>query len=68
MPARNRLSALDFGATLSGMREFLDRHRADPIRFETSNDGRGTILIRAEFNGSDVAELFRREFDGGSTE
>ena len=61
-----RVSALEFGATLSGMREFLDRHRADPIRFETSSDGRGTILIRAEFNGSDMAELFRREFDGGT--
>ena len=61
-----RVSALDFGATLSEMREFLDRHRADPTRFETSSDGPGTILIRAEFNGSDVAELFRREFDGGT--
>jgi len=51
---------------MSGMREFLDRHRADPIRFETMRDGPGTILLRAEFNGSDVAELFRREFDGGT--
>jgi hypothetical protein len=49
---------------MSGMREFLDRHRADPVRFETMGDGPGTILIQAEFNGSDVAELFRREFDG----
>jgi hypothetical protein len=54
------VSALDFDATLSGTREFLDRHRADPIRFETSSDGRGTILIRAEFIGSDLVELFRR--------
>ena len=61
-----RVTALDLGATMSGMREFLDRHRADPARFETSSDGLGTILIRAEFNGSDVAELFRREFDGGT--
>ena len=48
----------------SGMREFLDRHHPDPIRFETTSDGPGTVLIRAEFDGSDVAELFRREFDG----
>ena len=61
-----RVSALDFGATLCGMREFLDRHHPDPIRFETSSDGPGMVLIRAEFNGSDVAELFRREFDGGT--
>jgi hypothetical protein len=59
-----RVAALNLGATMSGMREFLDRHRADPVRFETMGDGPGTILIRAEFNGSDVAELFRREFDG----
>ena len=61
-----RVAALRLGAAMSGMREFLDRHRADPIRFETMRDGLGTILLRAEFNGSDVAELFRREFDGGT--
>ena len=59
-----RVALLELGATMGGMRGFLDRHRADPVRFETKGDGPGAILIRAEFNGSDVAELFRQEFDG----
>jgi len=58
-----RVAAANLGATLCGMREFLDRRHPDPIRFETTSDGPGTVMIRAEFNGSDVAELFRREFD-----
>jgi hypothetical protein len=58
------VAALELGATMSGMREFLDRHGADPVRFETMRDGPGTVIVRVEFNGSDVAELFRREFDG----
>ena len=61
-----RVAAANLGATLCGMREFLDRHHPDPIRFETTSDGAGMVLIRAEFDGSDVAEVFRREFDGGT--
>ena len=39
-----RVAALKLGGIMSGMREFLDRHRADPVRFETTGDGPGTIL------------------------
>lgn len=58
-----RVVAANLGATLCGMREFLDRYRAVPIRFETIGDGSATVIVRVEFDGPDMAEAFRREFD-----
>jgi hypothetical protein len=58
-----RVAATNLGATLCGMREFLDRCRAIPSRFETVSDGSGTVIVRVEFDGPDTAEAFRREFD-----
>jgi hypothetical protein len=33
-------------------------------RFETQTDDRGAIIVKAQFAENDLAELFRREFQG----
>ena len=62
-PVDIRVAAANLGATLCGLREFLDRYRAVPIRFETISDGSASVIVRVEFDGADMAEAFRREFD-----
>ena len=59
-----RVYRIDFGKILSAMREWLDRNNCRLERFETQTDDRGAIIVKAQFAENDLAELFRREFQG----
>ncbi len=64
---RVRASAIAFAATLGTMREWLDRNSVAPVRFEHAT-ARENVLILVEFEETNLADAFRREFgeiDGG---
>jgi len=52
-----------FGDTLGEMREWLDRQHTPLVRFETASEG-AMITIETQFEGDDLAELFRHAFEG----
>jgi hypothetical protein len=59
-----RVSQADFGKICGAMREWLDRKNCRVGRFETEAGDGGSIMIKAQFAENDLAELFRREFQG----
>jgi hypothetical protein len=59
-----RVSQADFGNVFEAMREWLDRKNCELEQFETAADGGSIIIIKAQFAEDDLAELFRREFQG----
>jgi hypothetical protein len=58
-----RVRQADFGKVFEAMREWLDRKNCELEQFETAADD-GSIIIEAQFAEDDLAELFRREFQG----
>ena len=54
----------DFARMLGEMREWLDRNDRPFVRFETKGAEPGTINVRVHFDGDDLAERFRKAFDG----
>jgi hypothetical protein len=46
------------------MREWLDRNNCLLEQFETEAGDGSSVIIRAHFAEDDLAELFRREFQG----
>jgi hypothetical protein len=60
-----RVSQVDFAEILAAMREWLDRDNCWLERFETeAGDGGSVIIIKAQFPDDDLAEPFRRDFQG----
>ena len=59
-----RVSQADFRAIIEAMREWVDRYNCWLERFETEAGEGGSIVIKARFTEDDLAELFRREFEG----
>jgi hypothetical protein len=59
-----RIKQPDLAATLSAMREWLDRERCNLLQFRHGSDGTGFVVIDAGFAaGDDVcAEAFRQHF------
>jgi hypothetical protein len=64
--AEVRVMRATFGAVLGAMREWLDRNESRPVYVETAADDGGVITITARFDSDDLAEKFRRAFDGSS--
>jgi hypothetical protein len=59
-----RVSQTDFAEIFEAMATWLDRNNRPTEHFGTeAGDGDG-IVIKAQFDGDDLAELFRREFRG----
>jgi hypothetical protein len=58
-----RIARADFAKRLGEMREWLDHHKRPLVRFETAADG-DTLTIKIQFDGDDLAELFRQAFQG----
>lgn len=52
--------------SLANMRNWLDRNRCTPARFETQSVEPGIVLIRVEFADDQDAERFRSAFGGDS--
>jgi hypothetical protein len=59
-----RVPRSDFADKLGEMREWLDSHSRPLVRFETASGDGDTNMISAQFDGDDLAELFRQEFRG----
>jgi hypothetical protein len=59
-----RLSQTDFGGVFEAMREWLDRKNCVLKQFETETGDGDATIIKAQFVEDDLAELFRREFQG----
>jgi len=57
-----RVSATVFADTLGTMREWLDRNSVIPVRFEHATERNENVLILVEFEESNLADAFRREF------
>ena len=58
-----RVARGDLAKSLGEMREWLDRHKHPLVRFETEMH-RGTIMIKVQLDGDDLAEQFRKAFRG----
>ena len=59
-----RVSETDFGESFNAMAEWLDGNNCWLEQFETEAGDCGSIIIKAQFAEDDLAELFRREFQG----
>jgi len=63
--AEVRVVRAGFADVLGAMREWLDRNDRPLAHFETEADENGGIItIKARFENTDLAELFRRAFNG----
>jgi hypothetical protein len=58
-----RVPRADFAKSLGEMREWLDRHKNPLVRFETEMH-RGKIMIKVQLDSDDLAEQFRKAFQG----
>ena len=61
---RVRVGRADFGEFFEAMAEWLDRNDRPVEQFETEPGDGGGIIVKAQFADDDLAELFRREFQG----
>jgi hypothetical protein len=65
MPAVElHLDRAGFANALGAMRDWLDHNGVGQVKFETSSEPAGTILIRVEFGGADAAQGFASAFSG----
>jgi hypothetical protein len=63
--AEVRVVRAGFADVLGAMREWLDRNDRPLAHFETEADENGGVItIKARFESDDLAELFRRAFNG----
>src|SRR5205085_900600 len=65
-PIELRIPRPGFANALGAMRDWLDRHGAGSVKFETATEDDGRILIRVEFAQPELAGSFAAEFGAGS--
>ena len=58
-----RLPAAGFSAALAAMREWLERNRYEPTKFNYDQDDEAVVLS-VEFPGDQEGEAFATRFDG----
>ena len=58
-----RVARADFADKLGEMREWLDDQNRPLVRFETEADA-DMIIMKVQFDGDGLAELFRQAFQG----
>ena len=58
------VSQTDFAEIFEAMATWLERNNRPIEHFGTEVGDGGSIVIKAQFDGDDLAELFRREFRG----
>jgi len=58
-----RLSAAEFSATITAMREWLDANRYEPTLYKSDHNDH-TVLVTVDFAGELAAEAFAARFDG----
>lgn len=52
----------EFGEVLGGMREWIDRAGAGPVKFESESHSSGLVMIRLEFSRADLGFAFHRDW------
>jgi hypothetical protein len=57
-----RLRAADLSREMAAMREWLDRTRYEPTRFDCDQNG-DTVVLSVDFRLAAAAEAFARRFD-----
>jgi hypothetical protein len=57
-----RLRAADLSREMAAMREWLDRTRYEPIRFDCDQNG-DTVVLSVDFRSPAAAGAFARRFD-----
>jgi hypothetical protein len=57
-----RLRAADLSREMAAMREWLDRTRYEPTRFDCDQDG-DTVVLSVDFRSPAAAGAFARRFD-----
>ena len=57
-----RVERRAFAETLAGLREWIDRKGADPVKFASATEPKGQILVRLEFPKAELAAALRREW------
>jgi hypothetical protein len=58
------VSQADFAEIFEAMATWLERNNRPIEHFGTEVGDGGSIIIKAQFDGDDLAERFRREFRG----
>jgi hypothetical protein len=61
---RVRANRADFAEIFEAMAEWLDHNNCKVEQFETETGDAVSIIVKAQFADDDLAELFRREFQG----
>ena len=56
------VSVATFGDVLGAMRDWLDRNKCGPVKFETATEGPGSVRVRLEFDQPRFAEAFQQRF------
>ena len=56
------VSVATFGDALGAMRDWLDRNKCGPVKFETATDGPGLVRVRLEFDQAASAAAFQQRF------
>ncbi|HEX3536494.1 MAG TPA: hypothetical protein VHU15_06980 [Stellaceae bacterium] len=56
------VSVATFGDVLGAMRDWLDRNKCGPVKFETATEAPGSVRVRLEFDQSGFAEAFQQRF------
>lgn len=56
------VSVATFGDVLGAMRDWLDRNKCGPVKFETATEAPGSVRIRLEFDQPGFAEAFQQRF------
>lgn len=56
------IAASSLADGMARMRNWLDHNHCEPVRFETSTDEAGAVLIRVEFADGTDAAAFRTAF------
>jgi hypothetical protein len=56
------VSVATFGDVLGAMRDWLDRKKCGPVKFETATEVPGSVRMRLEFDQPGFAEAFQERF------
>ena len=56
------VSVATFGDVLGAMRDWLDRNKCGPVKFETATEAPGSVRVRLEFEQPGFAEAFHERF------
>jgi hypothetical protein len=56
------VSVATFGDVLGAMRDWLDRNKCGPVKFETATEAPGCVRVRLEFDEPGFAGAFQERF------